>query len=410
MGTTARVRPGTGTVLGTFFYMWVLVGFVLGTAILLGPIRLITQGMGGAGWERSSHDRMLVFAFLTCLIFSLILTRSIVGAMFRARHRNTRWVVAAVVALLAALTSWEWSNPGKMIARIAGNLDGGTYQIAGGARFIFGSYPDDAKLRALKREGVTSVISLLHTGVVMEREGISAETAATTQLHLRLIRAPLLPWGDDNGQSFDTLRTIARTGRGVFYVHSGLGGDRMKIAKRVIEAEGQRIALAGGLGAGTTLAERSTAFVRGSLTRLDKGKWLLPYPNPQEMTGIVLSGDAGRVISLLDPLDAQQASWNTQMELELRTHSIPFNMRPIGTSDPGRAIEVAREVRQLHGPVLVVAPATPGEDGRQNANTQIALQFLEAYARVAPRSFAARPSWRLARTSGIGTDPVAAFR
>ena len=96
--------------------MWLLVGLVLGTAVLVGPVRLITEGMGRAGWEQSSQDHVLIVVILLYLILSLVLTRWIVGVMFRARHRNTRWGIAAVFTLLAAGTAWEWSNPAKLVA------------------------------------------------------------------------------------------------------------------------------------------------------------------------------------------------------------------------------------------------------------------------------------------------------
>src|SRR5207237_9964501 len=76
--TTARVRPGAGTVLGTFFYMWLLVGLVLGTAVLVGPVRLITEGMGQAGWEQSSQEHVLIFVSRLYLAFSSCVMRWIV--------------------------------------------------------------------------------------------------------------------------------------------------------------------------------------------------------------------------------------------------------------------------------------------------------------------------------------------
>src|SRR5712672_2552676 len=175
---SARVRPSAGAALGTFFYMWLLIGLVLGTAVLVGPVRLITEGMGRAGWEQSSQDHVLIVVILLYLIFSMLVTRWIVGMMFRVRNRNTRWAIPAVFTLLAAGTAWEWSNPAKMLAGIAGGGNGGSYNVAGGAEFVFGAYPDEPKLAELKKSGVTAVISLQHPGVVIEREGISAERDA----------------------------------------------------------------------------------------------------------------------------------------------------------------------------------------------------------------------------------------
>jgi hypothetical protein len=392
---SARARPGAGVVLGTFFYMWLLVGLVLGTAVLVGPVRLITEGMGRAGWEQSSQDHVLIVVILAYLAFSMLLTRWIVGVMFRARSRNTRWAIAAVFTLLAAGTAWEWSNPAKMLAGIAGGGDGGSINVVGGGQFIFGAYPDEPRLIELKRQGVTTVISLQHPGVLIEREGIIAEKEAARRLHLNLIQAPMLPWVSNNDESLEKLREIARTGKGIFYVHCGLGRDRVNVAKRVIEAEGNKAALSRDIKPATAFADRHDEFERGSLTHFDRGKWLIPYPNKYEMFGFVLGGQAGSVVSLLDPADPEQAAWNAEMEKLLMEYAIPFIMRPLPANDRARATTVAREVQSMAEPVTVIVPQTPMQDGKPRAHTQPAFTFLKAYAAVAPKSLAPKVSWRL---------------
>lgn len=390
--------------LGTFFYMWILVGLVLGTAVLIGPVRLITEGMGEAGWEQSSQDHVLIVVILLYLVLSLLLTRWIVGIMFRARNRNTRWAIAGVFTLLAAVTAWEWSNPAKLLAGIAGGGDAGIFNVVGGPRFIFGAYPDEPKLQQLKRQGVTAVISLQHPGVLIEREGIIAERESAKRLHLNLIQAPMLPWVSNNEGSLEKLRLIARTGKGVFYVHCGLGRDRVNVAKRVIEAEGNKVALSSDIKAATTFADRPDPFERGSLAHFDREKWLIPYPNKHEMFGFVLGGQGGHVVSLLDPLDPEQGAWNREMEPLMKEYSIPFTMRPLPANNPARAIQIAREVRAMPGPVAVIVGQTPNEDGKPRTHTQAAFAFLKAYATVAPASPAAQPTWKLnkAGSGGLG--------
>ena len=390
-----RARPGAGTVLGTFFYMWLLIGLVLGTAVLVGPVRLITEGMGRAGWEQSSQDHVLIVVILLYLVLSLLITRWIVGVMFRARHRNTRWAIAAVFTLLAAGTAWEWSNPAKLLAGIAGGGNGGTFNIRGGAEFIFGAYPDDVKLAQLKAAGVSNVISLQHPGVVIEREGISAEKDATKKLHMNFIQTPMLPWVSNNDESLEKLREIARTGKGKYYVHCGLGRDRVNVAKRVIEAEGQKVSLSNDVKTATSFADRPDPFERGSLNHFDHGKWLIPYPNKHEMFGFILGGQAGQIVSILDPADPEQAAWNREMEATMKTYSIPFTMRPLHGGSAAVARSIALEVQAMPQPVTVIAPQTPNEEGKPRTHTQAALAFLSAYARVAPTSYAAKPSWRL---------------
>jgi hypothetical protein len=375
--------------------MWLLIGLVLGTAVLVGPVRLITEGMGRAGWEQSSQDHVLIVVILLYLVFSLLLTRWIVGIMFRARNRNTRWAIAAVFTLLAAGTAWEWSNPAKLLAGIAGGGDGGSYNVVGGAEFIFGAYPDEPKLDSLKKAGVTAVISLQHPGVVIEREGISAERDATKKLHLEFIQAPMLPWVSDNEESLEKLREIARKGKGKYFVHCGLGRDRVNVAKRIIEAEGIKIAQSSDLKTATGFADRPDPFERGSLAHLEPGKWLIPYPNKHEMFGFILGGQAGMVVSLLDATDPQQAAWNADMEKLLKEYAVPFIMRPLPENDVVRATVIAKEVRALRSPVTVIVPQTPNEDGKPRTHTQAALGFIAAYGLLAPNSFAAKPNWHL---------------
>jgi hypothetical protein len=241
---------------------------------------------------------------------------------------------------------------------------------------------------------VTAVISLQHPGVVIEREGISAERDATRIRHLKFIQAPMLPWVSDNEESLDKLRQIARHGKGKYFVHCGLGRDRVNVAKRIIEAEGIRIARSD-VKTATGFADRPDPFERGSLAHLESGKWLIPYPNKHEMFGFILGGQAGTVVSVLDATDPEQAAWNAEMEKLLKQYAIPFIMRPLPQNNVVRAMDVAREVKTLPPPVTVIAPQTPDEDGKPGTNTQAALAFIAAYGKIAPGSFAATPNWHL---------------
>jgi len=248
---------------------------------------------------------------------------------------------------------------------------------------------------SLKKAGVTAVISLQHPGVVIEREGISAERDATKKLHLQFIQAPMLPWVSNNEESLEKLREIARHGKGKYFVHCGLGRDRVNVAKRIIEAEGIKIARTTDVKTATGFADRPDPFERGSLAHLEPGKWLIPYPNKHEMFGFILGGQAGTVISLLDATDPEQAAWNAEMEKLLKEYAIPFIMRPLPKNDVARATYIAKEVKALPSPVTVIAPQTPNEDGKPLPNTEAALQLITAYGKVAPGSFASKPNWHL---------------
>jgi hypothetical protein len=375
--------------------MWLLVGLVLGTAVLIGPVRVLTEGMGEAGWEQNSQDHVLIVVILLYLALSLVLTRYVVGIMLRARNRNTRWGIAAVFTVVGAATAWQWQNPANLLASIAGGGDAGSFSAAGGAEFIFGAYPDEEKLRELQLKGITSVISLQHPGVLVEREGISAERNATKRLGMTLIQAPMLPWVSDNAESLTKLRMIARRGQGKFYVHCGLGRDRVNVAKRVIEAEGKKVEVASTLKAATGFANRTTPFQRGSIAHVDYGKWIIPYPNEHEMFGYLLGGQSGHIVSLLDTTHLDQAAQQALMQRQLKEHSVPFTAMPLKAGDSRRAREIARVVRAIPDQVTIVAPDTPTPDGKPQYRSEVATTFLRAYGRLAPKSYAAKPSWKL---------------
>ncbi|MEX2111313.1 MAG: hypothetical protein WD802_11960 [Gemmatimonadaceae bacterium] len=390
----AHKRPGAGTVLSTFFYMWLIVGLVLGTAVLIGPVRVLTEGMGDAGWEQRSQDHVLIIVILLYLALSLVLTRYVVGIMLRARNRNTRWGIAAVFTVMGAATAWQWQNPANLLASIAGGGDAGTFAAAGGAEFVFGAYPDEDKLRELQLKGITSVISLQHPGVIVEREGISAEKDATEKLGITLIQAPMLPWVSDNAESLTKLRLIARRGKGKFYVHCGLGRDRVNVAKRVIESEGKKVAVASNLIAATGFADRATPFERGSLAEIDNGKWMVPSLNEHEMFGFLLGGQGGHVISLLDTTHQEQADQQRLLRRQLVEHNVPFSAMPLKIGDRARAREIARIIHSMPGKLTIVAPETPTPEGREQGRSEVASSVVRAYGRIAPKSLAARPSWK----------------
>lgn len=375
--------------------MWLLIGLVLGTAVLVGPVRLLTEGMGEAGWEQNSQDHVLIVVILLYLAVSLIVTRYVVGIMFRARNRNTRWAIAAVFTVMAAATAWQWSNPAKLLAGIAGGGDGGRISGVGGAEFIFGAYPDEDKLRALQLEGITSVISLQHPGVIVEREGISAERDATKRLGMTLIQAPMLPWVSDNAQSLQKLRLIARRGEGKFYVHCGLGRDRVNVAKRIIEAEGTRVAVTSDLKEAPSFADLTEPFVRGSVAHVDSGKWLIPYPDEHEMFIYLLGGQGAHIVSLLDTTNKTQAEWQAVLRQQLKDAVVPFTAMPLGRGDSRRAREIARAIHAMPERVTIVAPQTPSPGGRARRGSAVAVALLREYGRLYPKSHAARPSWRL---------------
>jgi protein tyrosine phosphatase (PTP) superfamily phosphohydrolase (DUF442 family) len=377
------------TVVAAFLYLWGVVGFFGGTAVLVGPARWVTVGLQQAGFGQKAQDHamqavILLFVFGSAALALWLLRRTIHGG------RGARLGIPAVSTALALLSLWAWINPGRMLAAAAGG--GGvpaSLSTASGARFIFGAYPDEATLRRLKHDGVTAVISLQHPAVLpFEPASIEAEKKAARVVGVQFIHAPMLPWVSDNHEALEQIRRIARTGEGVYYVHCGLGRDRTNVVRRMLEADGVKTALHGSIGHASTFADRMRIppghpgrdFQRGGLRQLEAGVWLIPYPNPAELAGYLEAGQVKEVVLLLDPADAQQKAWRDEAGRALGVARVQVLSRPLMGRDLPTAKEIAAWVRTLPRPVAVVAPLTPYSNGVRYPGTEAAGALMDAYA------------------------------
>jgi len=377
-------------VVAAFLYLWGVVGFFAGTAVLVGPARWVTVGLQQAGFGQKAQDHamqavILLFVFGSAALSLWLLRRTIHGG------RRARLGIPAVCTALAMVSLWAWMNPGRMLAAIAGGGDvPASLATASGARFIFGAYPDEATLRRLKHDGVTAVISLQHPAVLpFEPASIEAEKKAARVVGVQFIHAPMLPWVSDNHAALEQIRRIARTGDGVYYVHCGLGRDRTNVVRRMLEADGVKTALHGSIGHASTFADRlklppggghGRDFQRGAIRELEPGVWLIPYPNSSELAGYMEAGQVKEVVLLLDPGDAQQKAWRDEAERALGVARVPVRARPLMGRDLPTAKEIAAWVRTLPRPVAVVAPRTPYDNGHRYPGTEVAAAFMDAYA------------------------------
>lgn len=388
------------TVVAAFLYLWGVVGFVTGTAVLIGPARWVTVGLQDAGLGQKAQDHamqavILLFVFGSAALSLWLLRRTIHGG------RGARLAIPGLCTALAMLSLWAWTNPGRMLAAVAGG--GGTpmaFSTASGVRFIFGAYPDEATLRRLKHDGVTAVISLQHPAVLpFEPASIEAEKKAARVVGVEFIHAPMLPWVSENQAALEQIRQIARTGHGVYYVHCGLGRDRTNVVRRMLEGEGVQTALHGSIGHASTFADRlklppghGRDFQRGSIRELEAGVWLVPYPNPAELAGYLQAGQVKEVVLLLDPDDPQQKTWKEEAEHALRVARMPVVSRPLMGRDLPAAKEIAAWVRTLPRPVAVVVARTPYDNGDRYHGTEAAGALMDAWAELPPAPPPAAPA------------------
>lgn len=362
--------------LGVFLYVWLMLGFTTGTLLLVGPVRWITAYFRSAGRE-SGENAAMVGVIVSFVIVSALLAWFAVKQMGRVRSRAAAFSVPAVLTCAAIACLYLWSNPALM-AGAAGGV-GGSVTVGGDAEFVFGPYPDRARLEALKAENYTAVVSLQHPAVLpFEPPGIAAEQQAASEIGLTFIHAPMLPWISANDESLERIRALAREGRGRYYVHCGLGRDRANVVKRMLEREGASVAAGAGYREARTFglrhAEGNKPMERGRLMPLEDDVFLIPYPNKHEMFGNMLSGQVAHVLVLLDPADPVQQPWIAEARQRFTEFHVPHSFEPLAAGDAARAKGLVETARRLPRPLVVIVPFMA-----PHADSAVADTWLQAW-------------------------------
>lgn len=391
-------RPSPAHFLATFGLVWLVVGLFTGTLVLVLMVRWLIGLLHHFGLGQTAESRVLIGVILLFVLGSFLLTRALVRRLFRVSSVGVRRAVLASLVIPLGLSLYAWSDPGRMLAAVAGSQEA-KLTMSGGPEFVFGAYPDYNKLQELKREGVTSVVSLQHPGVLVELQGIESEKKATQELGIHLIQAPMLPWISNNETSLATIRQIALNGHGRYYVHCGLGRDRVNVAKRLIESlQGQsHVRSTADLKKALGFEHRNRPFERGVPQRLATGVWLVPYLNASEFFGYVLQGQAGHVILALDSTDVQQRQWLAEAKRQMQTYMVPFETMQVHQLRPADIAALKARITALPAPVTVMVAHTPfhvADKGLKTAPARAILQAFGAAVRdsvIAARESAAKP-------------------
>lgn len=356
-----------------FGYTWLTLGFFAGTVTLVLLIRPILAMLDRFGVGEIAKNRALIGVIFLFAAGSFVLARFIVRRLLRVRSLQIRRTSFGLLALPALLCVWAWSSPGKLLADVAGSATH-IVRLRGGPRFIFGAYPDDAQLAALKRQGITAIVSLQHPRIPVEIGGIADERRTVSELGMTLIQLPMLPWVSDNRESIDKLRELARTGHGTYYVHCGLGRDRVNIARRVISSLPQARVQTANVEEAVGFEARREPFERGFVYRLAPETWLVPFPNVDEFYGHIVQGRPGHLLLVLDSTDTRQRRWLHYARNQADLYAIPFTVVQFAERDgEARGPDLVRTVRSQPGLTTIVVPTT-GFGGERSAAADVLLQ------------------------------------
>ena len=347
-----RRPPSAIRFIATFGFAWLVIGLFTGTFVLVVAVRGILDLVGRLGLSQKGEDRVLIGVILLFIALTFMLARRVVRTLYR-QSPTTRRLTLAVLTIPAALSAYAWTNPARFLARFAGS-ESTTFAMKGGPSFIFGAYPDEARLKQLKAQGVTNVVSLQSPDVVVEISGITEERAATAREGMTFIEAPMLPWVSDNTESLEKIRQIALHGKGSYYIHCGLGRDRVNIAKRVIEAvrpDGDTRLATVDVKSAIGFERRTERFEHGMPMKVRDGAWVVPYLNDAEFYGFILQGQPGHVYMVSDAKDTAQQRWVSGAEKQMKQYAVAFTEVPAGAP-----AALVTQLRAQPGPFTVLVP------------------------------------------------------
>lgn len=299
------------------------------------------------------------------ILFSILLILSgLLGyVVWRARVRSTSdgirvgiptaiaFIFAAIFVITASPSLWSRLAPRESNS---------------GTLFTYGSYPDRDKLRSLRGDGYTAVISLLNPFLFpLETQLTLREQNAAKQAGIKLIQLPVVPWLGDAEASLVRVADLATKQSGRYYVHGYLSSDRLALVKQAVERATPPPQL--------KHTPPFTKFERGEIVSLEDAVYLTPFPTDDEIVRFAVAGGIKNVVTLLDPNDKDNLTLVGREKRQLEQYNIAFTALPITTNgvdfDPAQALGVARQVHGMAKPLMVHAffPLSANKDAAAEA-------------------------------------------
>ncbi|MBI5730531.1 MAG: hypothetical protein HY963_05275 [Ignavibacteriales bacterium] len=148
--------------ISVFLLFWLMNGYALGTGLLIGPVRWVVDFSRTQNGSQLTEDIIIKIVMVFLVILSFIISLFMTRSFLRSDSILKRKVLFLFPLIFSAGAVWLWMNPSLMqkdrniSEAIAKN----------GSEFVFGSFPEEAKIRLLKERNFTAIISLMHEAVV----------------------------------------------------------------------------------------------------------------------------------------------------------------------------------------------------------------------------------------------------
>lgn len=141
-------------------------------------------------------------------------------------------------------------------------------------RFIFGPYPVEPDFVALKKQGVSTIVSLLDPMLPYERVLLDQERERAQRYGMRVLNFPMASilgqsFGKDYVANSKAAAQAALRSRGVVYLHCYLGLHRAANVRKILQEQAQTEAYAGTLESGRSpdvlaLDRANIAYLQGN--------------------------------------------------------------------------------------------------------------------------------------------------
>src|SRR3989339_1870809 len=93
---------------------WFMNGYVLGTVLLMGPVRWIVDYSKTQNWSQSAEDIIIKIVMVLLLILSFILSLFMTRSFLRSDSVFKRVMLFLFPLIFSAVAVWLWMNPGLM--------------------------------------------------------------------------------------------------------------------------------------------------------------------------------------------------------------------------------------------------------------------------------------------------------
>lgn len=327
-----------------FLSVWLLVGFTIGFSTLMGPVSWIRSN----NFESNIEGMLVRITIIIFIVITFLCAAFLVDIIDKTKKNHVKYGIPTIWIIFAISVLWLSINPALFEVSDETHTQEETSQFV---KFTFGEYPDEYKLNELKKQGFTSIVSLLHPAVVpFEPKLIEEEKINVESVGLEFIHIPMVPWVSENTDAVLELKELAIKGTGKYYVHCYLGKDRIRLAKTVIQ--NNLPIIVEDINEKKSIRLKST-FERGEVIELDENLFVIPYPTDDEFLYII--SDAKYFLSLLNPLDIEDLQRINEEKIIMERYNIPYENIPVTKSpfDSYAVYEASKKAKILPKPLFV---------------------------------------------------------